>query len=144
MGRGQLSLDILFAMLLVMLTITNIVYLSTSEVAHAETLDSLAKVKTFSITVRDHAAKVYAVGEGFRKKVTLPFTIASGDSVTVTFNSTGNRIVINASIGGKGYSIVQNSTVPLMDSSVTLDDSKRDFWMVANVTGGELYVKIEP
>ena len=144
MERGQLSLDVLFAILLVVLTITNIVYLSTSEVAHAQTLDSMAKVRTFSITVRDHASKVYAVGEGFRKKITLPFTIESGDSVKVTFNSTGNLIVINASIGGGGYSIVQNSTVPLLDSSVTLSSSKQDFWIVANVTGGELYVKIEP
>lgn len=144
MGRGQLSLDVLFAILLVMLTVTNIVYLSTSEMAHAETLDSVAKVRTFSITVRDHTSKVYAVGEGFRKRVTFPFEIESGDSVTVIFNSTGNRIVITASISGEGYSIVQNSTVPIMNSSVTLSTSKRDFWLVANVTGGELYVKIEP
>ncbi|AIF68588.1 hypothetical protein PAP_00725 [Palaeococcus pacificus DY20341] len=144
--RGQVSLDILFAILLITLTVVNLTYLATSEVGHAETFDTLASVKTLSITIRDHITKVYAVGEGFKKKEVLPFELDTGDSVRIQLDGTSNLIIINVTIEGKSYTITQNSTVPLTTSNVTLTSSKREFWIVANYNSTEemLYVKVEP
>jgi len=142
MKRGQLSLDFLFAVLLIMVTITNIIYLATSEIDHAESFDTFAKVKLFSSMLVDHTAKVYAIGEGYRIREVAPDL--NGGTIRVILDGATNRIIVNATVNGKSFWIVRNSTVPLYTSIVNLN-SGEEFWIVAyyNSTEGMLYVKVE-
>lgn len=142
MKKGQLSLDLLFAVLLVMIIITNITYLATSEIGHAETFDILTKVKLFSSTLVDHTAKVYAIGEGYKIREVAPDL--NGGTIRVVFDGTTNRIIVNATVNGKSFWITRNSTVPLYTSTVNLSNNE-EFWIVAyyNSTEGMLYVKVE-
>jgi len=144
MRKAQISLDLLFAILLILLTLVNLTYLATSETAHSEMFSTISEVKTFSISLRDHITKVYAVGEGFKKKEVFPFNLESGESIRIHLNSSSNSIIINATIDGKSYTITQRSDVPLKDSNVTLTNSKREFWISTEISGGMLYVKVEP
>ncbi|WP_456326689.1 hypothetical protein [Palaeococcus sp. (in: euryarchaeotes)] len=144
MRKAQISLDLLFAIFLILLTLVNLTYLATSETAHSEMFSTISEVKTFSISLRDHITKVYAVGEGFKKKEVFPFNLESGESIRIHLNSSSNSIIINATIDGKSYTITQRSDVPLKDSNVTLTNSKREFWVSTEISGGMLYVKVEP
>jgi len=142
MRRGQLSLDLLFAVLLIMVTITNVTYLATSEIGHAESFDTFTKVKLFSSTLVDHTAKVYAIGEGYRIREVAPDL--NGGTIRVILDGATNRIIVNATVNGKSFWIVRNSTVPLHTSTVNLNGGE-EFWIVAyyNSTEGMLYVKVE-
>jgi len=144
MRKAQISLDLLFAIFLILLTLVNLTYLATSETAHSEMFSTISEVKTFSISLRDHITKVYAVGEGFKKKEVFPFNLESGENIRIHLNSSSNSIIINATIDGKSYTITQRSDVPLKDSNVTLTNSKREFWVSTEISGGMLYVKVEP
>jgi len=144
MRKAQISLDLLFAIFLILLTLVNLTYLATSETTHSEMFSTISEVKTFSISLRDHITKVYAVGEGFKKKEVFPFNLESGESIRIHLNSSSNSIIINATIDGKSYTITQRSDVPLKDSNVTLTNSKREFWISTEISGGMLYVKVEP
>lgn len=144
MKKAQISLDLLFAILLILLTMVNLTYLATSETAHSRMFGTISEVKTFSISLRDHITKVYAVGEGFKKKEVLPFNLDTGESVKIRLDNSSNSIIINATIDGKSYTITQKSDVPVKDSSVTLTSSKREFWISTEISGGALYVKVEP
>ncbi|NJE08962.1 hypothetical protein E3E31_10595 [Thermococcus sp. M39] len=142
MKRGQLSLDLLFAVLLITVTLTNITYLATSEISHAESFDTITKVKLFSSTLVDHTAKVYAIGEGYKIREVAPDL--NGGTIRIIFDGTTNRIIVNATVNGRSFWITKNSTVPLYDSAVTLNSGEK-FWLVAyyNETEGMLYVKVE-
>ncbi|MBO8175120.1 MAG: hypothetical protein H0Z18_07675 [Thermococcus sp.] len=142
MKKGQLSLDLLFAVLLIMVTITNITYLATSEITHAESFDTFTKVKLLSSTLVDHSAKVYAIGEGYKIREVAPDL--NGGTIRIIFDGTTNRIIVNATVNGRSFWITKNSTVPLYTSSVDLN-SNEEFWIVAyyNTTEGMLYVKVE-
>lgn len=140
--RGQLSIDLMFAVLMIIVTITNLTYLATTEISHSEELDVLTKVKVFSISLSDHVSKVYATGRGYKIKEIAPNL--DGGSIRVIFNGTENTITVNASVNGKNFWIVRNSTVPLYTSNVTLS-SGEEFWLVAyyDENEGMLYVKVE-
>ena len=144
MKKAQISLDLLFAVLLILLTMVNLTYLASSEIAHSQMFGTISEVKTFSISLRDHITKVYAAGEGFKKKEVLPFNLDTGESVKIRLDNSSNSIIINATIDGKSYTITQRSDVPVKDSSITLTSSKREFWIVTEISGGVLHVKIEP
>ena len=146
MKRGQISLDFLFAVTLITITMLNLVYIADSERAHSETFDTIAKLKAFSVDIRDSVVKVYAAGDGFTVRKELPIKLSSGDRVAVSL-VTPNSIVVNASLGGRGYTVVQRSPVPIYrNSSVTLTDTKGDFGIVAtyNETEGRLDVVLSP
>ncbi len=142
MKRGQLSLDLLFAVLLIIVTLTNITYLATSEISHAESFDTFTKVRLFSSTLVDHSAKVYAIGEGYKVREVAPDL--NGGTIRVVFDGATNKIIVNATVNGRSFWIVKNSTVPLSTSSVNLTSSE-EFWITAyyNTTEGMLYVKVE-
>jgi len=142
MKKGQLSLDLLFAVLLIIVTITNITYLATSEITHAESFDTFTKVKLFSSTLVDHSAKVYAIGEGYKIREVAPDL--NGGTIRIIFDGTTNRIIVNATVNDRSFWITKNSTVPLCNSTVNLN-SNEEFWIVAyyNTTEGMLYVKVE-
>jgi hypothetical protein len=140
--RGQLSIDLMFAVLMIIVTITNLTYLATTEISHSEELDVLTNVKIFSISLSDHVSKVYATGRGYKIKEIAPNL--DGGSIRVIFNGTENTITVNASVNGRSFWIVRNSTVPLYTSNVTLS-SEEEFWLVAyyDENEGMLYVKVE-
>ncbi|ALM76308.1 hypothetical protein [Thermococcus barophilus] len=142
MKRGQLSLDLLFAVLLIIVTLTNLTYLATSEISHAESFDTFTKVRLFSSTLVDHSAKVYAIGEGYKVREVAPDL--NGGTIRVVFDGATNKIIVNATVNGRSFWIVKNSTVPLSTSSVNLT-SGEEFWITVyyNTTEGMLYVKVE-
>ena len=137
--RGQLSLDLLFAFVLVTLTMLNLIYLANNEMAHAESFDVMAKVRVFSAEIVDHTAKVYAVGEGYSLKEEAPQI--SGGSFGIVFNGTTNKIIVNATVDGKSYWIVKNSTVPITNASIVVD-SGESFWITTVRIGEMLYANI--
>ncbi len=142
MKRAQLSLDVLFAVLLVMVTITNLTYLATSEISHSENFDTFTKLRLFSATLVDHSAKVYAIGEGYKIREVAPDL--NGGRIRIMFNGTTNKVIVNATVNGRNFWIIRNSTVPLYTSTLVLNSSE-EFWIVAyyNATEGMLYVKVE-
>lgn len=137
--RGQLSLDLLFAFVLVTLTMLNLIYLANNEMAHAESFDVMAKVRVFSAEIVDHTAKVYAVGEGYSLKEEAPQI--SGGSFRIVFNGTTNKIIVNATVDGKSYWIVKNSTVPIANASISVT-SGGSFWIKTVKIGDMLYANI--
>ncbi|RLF83412.1 hypothetical protein DRN44_01080 [Thermococci archaeon] len=137
--RGQLSLDLLFAFVLVTLTMLNLIYLANNEMAHAESFDVMAKVRVFSAEIVDHTAKVYAVGEGYSLKEEAP--VISGAVFNVTFDGTTNKIIVNATVDGKRYWIVKNSTVPIANASISVT-SGGSFWIKTVKIGDMLYANI--
>ena len=137
--RGQLSLDLLFAFVLVTLTMLNLIYLANNEMAHAESFDVMAKVRVFSAEIVDHTAKVYAVGEGYKLKEEAPQI--SGGNFTIIFNGTTNKIIVNATVDGKNYWIIKNSTVPIANASIGVNSGKI-FWIKTVKIGDMLYANI--
>ena len=137
--RGQISLDLLFAFVLVTLTMLNLIYLSNSEIAHAESFDVMAKVRVFSAEVVDHTAKVYAVGEGYSLKEEPPQI--ENASFNITFNGGENKIIVNVTVNGKSYWVVKNSTVPIANASIVIN-SGESFWIKTVKIGDMLYANI--
>lgn len=137
--RGQLSLDLLFAFVLVTLTILNLIYLANNEIAHAESFDVMAKVRVFSAEIVDHTAKVYAVGEGYKLKEEAPQINEA--KFKITFNGTANKIIVNATIDGRSYWVVKNSTVPIANASIVVN-SGETFWIKTVKVGEMLYANI--
>lgn len=137
--RGQVSLDLLFAFVLVTLTVLNLIYLSNSEIAHAESFDVMAKVRVFSAEIVDHTAKVYAVGEGYSLKEETPQI--KNASFNITFNGVENKIIVNVTVNGKSYWIVKNSTVPVANASISVY-SGESFWIKTVRIGDMLYVNV--
>jgi len=137
--RGQLSLDLLFAFVLVTLTMLNLIYLANNEMAHAESFDVMAKVRVFSAEIVDHTAKVYAVGEGYSLKEEAP--VISGAVFNVTFDGTTNKIIVNATVDGKNYWIVRNSPVPITNALIVVN-SGESFWITTVRIGEMLYANI--
>ncbi|MDI3475312.1 MAG: hypothetical protein PWQ79_621 [Thermococcaceae archaeon] len=147
MARAQVSIDFLFAVVLVMLTVLNLVYIATGERAQAEEFDLLAKLKVFTVDVRDTTVKVYSVGDGFRVRKELPIELKPGEWVVVALNSKTDKVVVTAKIGGKSYKTEQKLSVPIYeDSSVNLTSGNSVFWIEAEYdkTGGKTNVTLSP
>ncbi|AFL94975.1 hypothetical protein CL1_0770 [Thermococcus cleftensis] len=144
MRKGQISLDFLFAVTLVMITMLNVVYIATSEKGNAETFDVTARLKVFSVDIRDTVAKVYASGDGFSVRKTSPFPLKSGEGIVIRLNADDDTITVIGIIGGNTYTVVQKSPVPIYtDSSVQLNQDTDEVWIVAREEGGVTYVEIQ-
>ena len=145
MKRAQLSIDLLFAVMLISLTVMSLISLSTHEAEGAQTFDTLAQIKVFSIDLRDTVTKVYAIGGGFSVRKTAPFELDPGDGIVVTLNASTNALEVSALVGGRTYRTVQQLPVPLLSSSsVTLNSTVRTLWVVAryNETAGMVNVTV--
>ncbi len=141
MKRGQLSLDLLFAVTLIAITMLNIIYTADEQITYTQTLDVTARLKIFSIDLRDTVIKAYSIGEGYSLRKQVPFTLNAGDNIIVTLNSTLNVLQINATIDNVRYYVVQNITVPIyVDSRVVLNSTVTSFWIEVNRTGDVIYV----
>ena len=145
MGRkAQITFDFLIAIMLVTVTVAGIVSIASGEVANARTFDSAAKLKILAVDLRDTVTQVYAAGDGFTVRKELPFELKSGEGVTITLNSTTNRVEITATLGGKTFKVAQKLQVPLYTtSSITLGPGERDFNVTAQNVGGEIHVILQ-
>ncbi|AMQ18916.1 hypothetical protein [Thermococcus peptonophilus] len=146
MGRGQLSIDVIFALTLITLTVLSLVSLASHQVESAELMDKTSKLKVFAIDLRDTVVKVYSSGPGFSVKKTVPMNLSAGDEITVVLNSTSGRLEVSAVIGGERYRVYQNLPVPLVaTSSVTLNSASPDLWVYAtyNQTAGAIDVRVK-
>jgi len=140
MKRAQLSLDLMFAVTLVALTVLGLISLATHEVEGAQTFDASAKLKVFAIDIRDTVTKVYAAGEGFGVMKMVPFELENGDYVKVTLDGPSGELRVEAEIGGTKYTTVQKIPVSIAsNTTVTLTPSNNEFWVVCgynNTVGG--------
>jgi hypothetical protein len=147
MRKGQVSIDLLFAVTLMMLTVLNLVYIASSQTTQAESFDTLTKVKVFSVSLRDTVTKVYAVGDGFKVRMEFPIELKSGDSVIIELDNSTDKLEVVANIGGKMYTIYQDIPFSLTKSSkITLTPENRYFWVVGEYDEkeGKLYVTLSP
>ena len=147
MRKGQISLDFLFAVTLISILTLNLVYIGTTQKTQAETFDLTTKAKVFAIDVRDSVVKVYAMGDGFGIKKTLPFQLQAGDYVVVTLDNVTDVIIVRGEVGGKEFRTEQKSPVPIYrESTVTLRSAHSSFWIKAtyNEAEGKLYVELSP
>ena len=143
MKRGQISIDLLFAVTLVSLTMLSLVSIATQETVASSTLDATAKLKVFSIDLRDTIVKAYSLGTGFSVQKRLPFILGSDDEVRIILNSTNGNLVIYATLDGRSYNTTQRIAVPITrDSSITLYPNDTTFWIsiVYNKTEGTVNV----
>ncbi|NJE30389.1 hypothetical protein E3E38_04895 [Thermococcus sp. 18S1] len=147
MRRGQVSLDFLFAVTLIAITMLNIAYIANIETGHARTFDITTRLKIFSVDVRDTVVKGYSVGDGFKIKKESPIPLKSdSDSIVITLIDPGDLIKVTAVIEGKTYTTYQKSPVPIYaTSSVVLKRGQEEFWIVAtyNEKEGKLYVTLQ-
>ncbi|WP_054840506.1 hypothetical protein [Thermococcus sp. JCM 11816] len=147
MGRGQLSIDVIFAFTLITLTVLSLVSLASRQVESAELTDKTSKLKVFAIDLRDTVTKVYSSGPGFSVKKTVPMNLRAGDKITVVLNSTSGRLDVSAVIGGgEHYRVYQNLPVPLVaTTNVTLNSTSPDLWVYAtyNQTAGAIDVRVK-
>ncbi len=142
--KAQITFDFLIAIMLVTVTVAGIVSIASGETANARTFDSAAKLKILAVDLRDTVTQVYAAGDGFTVRKELPFELKAGDSVTITLNSTTNRVEIAATLGGKTFKVAQRLQVPLYaTSSITLGQGERDFNVTAQNVGGEIHVLLQ-
>ena len=142
--KAQITFDFLIAIMLVTVTVAGIVSIASGETANARTFDSAAKLKILAVDLRDTVTQVYAAGDGFTVRKELPFELKAGDSVTITLNSTTNRVEIAATLGGKTFKVAQRLQVPLYaTSSITLGQGERAFNVTAQNVGGEIHVLLQ-
>ncbi len=145
MKRAQLSIDLLFAVTLISLTVLSLVSMSTHEAQGARTLDTMAKLKVFTVDLRDTVTKVYSVGQGFSVRKDSPLILGAGDAINVTLNASSDSVEVSALIGGKRYFTAQKLPVPLVsNSTVELNSTVESLWVVAtyNETAGMVDVKV--
>lgn len=143
MKRGQISIDLLFAVTLVSLTMLSLVSIATQETVASGTLDATAKLKVFSVDLRDTIVKAYSLGTGFSVQKRLPFTLGSDDEVRIILNSTSRNLMILATLDGRSYNTTQRIAVPITrDSSIKLQPNDTTFWIsiVYNETEGTVDV----
>ncbi len=138
MRKGQISLDFLFAVTLIAITMVNLVHIASIEQAHSEAFDTVAKLKAFSIDVRDTVVKAYAVGDGFTVRKRLPIELDSGgDEVTIKLIAPSN-ITIDAYIGGGVLPRGSEAQVPIYkNSKVTLTATNMEFNVTATYNEAE-------
>ncbi|NJF25538.1 hypothetical protein [Thermococcus sp. Bubb.Bath] len=146
MKRGQITFDFLIALMLISVTVVGMISIASGEKANAETFDTAAKLKVFSVDMRDTVTKVYSIGEGFTVVKSLPMNLQKGESVTVTLNSTSNRVIIVANLNDGTFKVEQNLPVPVYSTtSVKLTPGKETFNVTAayNETEGRTYVELK-
>jgi uncharacterized protein (UPF0333 family) len=146
MKRGQLSLDLMFAVTLIMLTLVSALSLASHQEESARTLDSASKLKVFAIDIRDTVIKAYASGPGFTIKKRYPYELKGNDEVLIVLNSTDNRLEVSAKLDGSTYTVYQDIPIKLVaTTSVILNSTVRTFNVTVhyNETAGAVDVRLE-
>jgi len=140
MKRGQISIDFLFAVVLVSLTLLGLIVSGVSQAKEVSLLGKGAQLKVFAVDVRDSVSQVYASGPGIVVVKAPPFPLTGDDWINVTLN-TNQTLVITAQLDGKHYLVIQRLQVPIkIQSSVLLTPNNDTFRIVSSklVDGGIL------
>ncbi|QDA30676.1 hypothetical protein FH039_02285 [Thermococcus indicus] len=142
--RAQLSLDLLFAVTLIMLTVVSLINLSNQEIMGAKTFDKQTRLKVFAIDLRDTVTKAYSAGPGFSVRKDFPIPLAGSDVVTVTLNATSNMLKVDALISGRRYVTYESIPVPVKrTTTVQIIPGRTSLWVVVGLdSSGERYVEI--
>ncbi|WP_297470078.1 hypothetical protein [Thermococcus sp.] len=123
--RGQVSIDLMFAVVLILITALGVISWGNNQKAETATFGNAAYVKVFAVDIRDSVAKVYAHGPGFEVVKEPPFPMSEGDWVNVSLNTNGTLVVV-ANLGGLEYRVVQRLQVPVaVPSHVLLTPENR-------------------
>ena len=129
--RGQISLDLLFAVMLVSLTVIGLVGWGMNQAGETTTMGKAAQLKVLAVDVRDSVAKVYASGPGFTVIKELPFQLKTGEWVNITLYE-NQTLLVRAELGGKEYRVVERLQVPVgVTSSVLLLPGNETFQITA-------------
>ncbi|AIU69573.1 hypothetical protein TEU_04025 [Thermococcus eurythermalis] len=124
--RGQISLDLLFAVTIISITMLSVMNVALSEKAEAEVVGASTQLKAFALDLRGTVARLYAA-PGMTVMKTAPLELQPGDLINVTLKSDG-RLIVKAHIDGRDYVVIQELQVfPGVDSSVVLTPSREEF-----------------
>ncbi len=141
--RGQISLDAIFAVTLITITIMSLVSLSSHEVNGVKSLGDAARLKVFAISLRDTVVQVYSTNGNFSVRKELPLKLGQGDWVNVTLNSTAGTLRVVARIGGNEYITMEKIPVFLEStSSVVLTAENNTLWVVGRYEKGVMDVRL--
>jgi len=136
MRKGQISIDLLFAVTIISITVMGIMSVALNEKVESETFGTAAQLRLLSIDVRDTMARVYVAGPGMVAVKTSPLKLNDGEWINITAYQNGS-LVVRAFIGGREYTVVQRLQVsPGVTSSVMLTKGNETFRIEA-VKAGE-------
>ncbi|AHL23126.1 MULTISPECIES: hypothetical protein [Thermococcus] len=124
--RGQISLDLLFAVAIISITMLSVMNVALSEKTETEVLGTSAQLKAFAIDIRGTVARLYA-SPGITVVKESPVELGPGEWINVTLRADG-YLQIRAQIGGREYVVVEKLQVPPgTTSSVLLTQTMREF-----------------
>jgi len=124
--RGQVSIDLLFAVTIISITMLSVMNVALSEKTETEVVGTSAQLKAFAIDLRGTVARLYA-SPGMTVVKAAPIELRPGEWINVTLRSSG-RLIVKAHVGGRDYVTVQKLQVsPGANSSVLLTPSKEEF-----------------
>ncbi|NJE54614.1 hypothetical protein [Thermococcus sp. 21S9] len=120
--RGQISLDLLFAVAIISITMLSVMNVALSEKTETEVLGTSAQLKAFAIDLRGTVARLYS-SPGMTVVKEAPVELGPGDWINVTLTADG-YLRVRAQIGGREYVVVEKLQVPPgTTSSVLLTQS---------------------
>jgi outer membrane murein-binding lipoprotein Lpp len=135
MRRGQISIDLLFAVTIISITMMGVMSVALNEKVETQTFGTSAQLRVLAIDVRDTMARVYAAGPGMSVVKRPPIALGTGDWINITAYQNGS-LVIRALIGGKQYLVIQKLQVPPgTTSSVLLTPTNETFRIEAVKVG---------
>lgn len=139
--RGQLSADLIFATLLIIIIMGSLVTIIADRMETVETTEELGNARMVAENVAEAVNKVYAGGNGHSVTITLPEDI-NGKNYSVTVNKDGVFVTIDGkkgkayiaakkvsnSLGGSDGVVMQNG----QNYTITnvKDPSTEEYWIV--------------
>ena len=143
MKRGQLSIDLLFAVTIISITMMGVMSVALNEKVEIQTFGTAAQLRLLSIDISNTMARVYAAGPGMSVVKTSPFGLKTGDWINITAYRNGT-LVVRALIDGRQYTVVQRLQLsPGAESSVLLAPGNETFTIEAVEVGGSVEVVLK-
>ena len=143
MRRGQLSIDLLFAVTIISITMMGVMSVALNEKVETQTFGTATQLRLLSIDVRDTMARVYAAGPGMSVVKDSPVKLNHGDWINITAYQNGS-LVVRALIDGRQYTVVQRLQVPIgVGSSVLLTPGDETFTIEAVKVGDSVEVVLK-
>jgi len=128
--RGQVSIDLLFALAIVAITMLSLVNIAAGEYREAQVIDASAQLRAFAIDLRGTVARLYS-SPGMTVIKEAPLPLGPGEWINVTLREDG-YLRISARIGNLDYTVVQELQVPPgRTSSVLLTANASRFAMTS-------------
>lgn len=134
-SRGQLSADLIFATLLIIIIMGSLVTIIADRMETVTTTEELGNARMIAENVAEAVNKVYAGGNGHSLTITLPADI-NGQDYTVDVNANGVFVTINGKTG-KAYTAAKRITLasPMVNGqNYTITNVKNknteEYWIV--------------